>query len=268
MYDNKTKESARCWCWNQVCRRVPKGSTVMVLIGDTDFELQEGTKRGMKVVGVDKKLDNVKRFRKSKGVAIEDDFYTQMINLKPDAIIFDGVSGVTKNTLELLDSASLFTKAIVWNGLRGRDRLGKQSQLLLSDFVIDVHRKGRYVAKREAGIHRAMLAYAWFYNTDLRTLRSLPNILQDLEIANRDPAIKKHFSDILRDTENSGRDFAMRKHKPEFMSYRSKDSGQYFDTGAWSTIFSAIGKESGLAIGNTKQKRKSAAAKALMTMRN
>jgi hypothetical protein len=262
MYDNGTKKSARCWCWNQVCQRVPKGSTVMVLIGDTDYELKEGTRRGMNVIGVDVREESVSLFRKNGGIAVCDDFMVQMQNIKPEAIIFDGLSGITKYSEKLIAEAGYYVKVIVWNGLRGRDSLAKNHKLLSSDEEIDVYRKGRKIATRNPGIHRAMLMYAFSLFSDIVRFEYYMDLYRPEKLEARLEAIGEM---------NLHQDLKLRKyltgrHKPEFMTYRSKDSGQYFDAGAWNTVLSGC-TDLKTSYGSTKSQRKSAAAKALLTMR-
>jgi len=259
MYDNATKESARCWCWNQVCQRVPKGSTVMVLIGDTDAELRESQKRGMVAIGVDRNNDCVKMFRKSGGVAINDDFLVQMKNIKPDAVILDGVSGYTKYAREFVAAASHYTRAIVWNGLRGRDSHSKEGKEIYESFEIRVFKKGRAVAKRQPGIHRAMLLYASYFYEEIAGIHEYCNISYPKEI-------ETECGEFLYCVATMGEEI-MYSNKPEFMTYRSKDSGQYFDSGAWSTML-PIGRLDNSRHGTKASVRKAAAAKAVVTMRN
>lgn len=229
----------------------------MVLIGDTDYEFHEARKRGMHAIGIDIRKESVDTFRKSGGIAICDDFVVQMKNIKPDAIIFDGVSGMTKYTITLVAQACLYTTAVVWNGLRGRDKMAKEWQEDFADFEIDVYRKGRKVAKREAGIHRGMLMYSWAFYEELENLDTFCELSYPPEITSK-------AGEMLWRV-HKYRDFVMNHNKPEFMSYRSKDSGQYFDTAAWTPIMPAGNYLPG-SHGSARSRRKSAAAKALLTM--
>jgi hypothetical protein len=275
----------------------------MVLIGDTDYEFKEATKRGMHAIGIDIRKESVGMFRKSGGIAIQDDFRQQMCAIKPEAVIFDGVSGLTAYTEYLSEYASLCNvKAFVWNGLRGRDSHSGEWKRRFSGETIDVYSKGRFVAKRQPGIHRAMLLYAKSHLRDMRNLEyvvrilinSIPQsskremlwiasrlqvegvwelarqvvmemirlrhkqldlLLSNQEWAQREFAIVTNFEDIFQGA-------VSRVNRPEFMTYKSKDSGQYFDTGAWTPL---PGSEIDIKV-ERKSKLKAAAAKALLTM--
>ncbi len=279
MYDSGTKQSARCWCWNQVEQRVPKNSLVMVLIDDTDFELKEGIRRGFRVVGIDKSKQSIEKGKASGGIAVRDDFINQMESLKPDAAIFDGVSGITKYAMALIDAARYTTRAVVWNGLRGRDKYGgmMKSSVERSEFKIHCYKKGKPQGHVFPGLHRGMLLYS----------KELVNIIKDFDDLvddfpfpyEEDPLKAWSKPERIQYLCRFANDVFMRHHKPEFMSYRSKDSGQYFDAAAWTQNREFFGRndldwrdrslyESAAANRSLASKRKSAAAKALLTMRS
>ena len=240
MYDNPTKETWRGWAWNQIAARINPGSLVVTLCGKTSLDAQYGFKRGMNVVGVDISQEGVDAYRDDGFVATCDKLHRQVWALKPDAVIFDMLGGITTPSMRDPIRLSLFTKASVWNGLRGRDNgvPNQVKRLLVPDYT-----NGRR-SQAEVGIHRGRVAWAHWAGVCLDAAKK---------------PLSQRYIDMLGEWS-----------RPAFQSYRSKDSGQYFDSVAWTTESLRV-DPSNVVMTNSKRcnasKRKAAAAKALITMR-
>lgn len=252
-YDNPTKDTWRGWAWNQIASRVPPGSLVMVLCGDTDMDNRHAMRRGLRCVGIDIRQDGVDVFRAGGGIAVKDKIHRQLWLLKPQGVILDMLGGITvPSFVDPVMASWISCQAIVWNGLRGRDTLGgKLSRESKSLTVLQY--KDRVSQRGIAGVHRGKLgivlmsglANAILYGDKSEGLNHFPH---------RHPT-QGFLDDFCRMT------------KPEFSSYRSKDSGQHFDSFAMTTCV----KTQQVQMHDTKvvreSKRKAAAAKALLTMR-
>lgn len=259
-YENQTKDVWRGWAWNQIEERCHDVERVMVLAGDSAQDIKHAERRGIQCIGVDTSAKFVGEFRKNGGVATKDSIENQLYLHTPDGVILDMTGGVAESTSELLSIASFSSRLVVWNGLRGRDVLGGKVANSKLGFArrLDIDRK-----------HRGAIAFdLWFSN--IYTHGFMFRYEQD-----RGPA-DEHTSRLIFHA-------LMLRCKPCFYSYRSKDSGQWFDSVAFTSPCSYMGwgKENNQSnqarkdIGSlmdaaeipTGSKRKAAAAKAIMTMK-
>lgn len=239
MYDNPTKETWRGWAWNQIAARINPGSLVMTLCGQSDADAKCAIKRGFRVVGVDVNQKGVDAYRKAGHVAVCDKLHRQVFCIKPDAVIFDMLGGATKLSMGDPIQLSLFTRAAVWNGLRGRDIKvpTPTKQLLIPDYTT-----GRKL-RTSVGIHRGKLAWVHWAGVVLAYAK-VP--------------LSEDYVNMLGELS-----------RPAFQSYKSKDGGQYFDSVAWTTSQLTVDPKL-VGLNDSKRcnesKRKAAAAKALLTM--
>jgi hypothetical protein len=259
MYENGTKQTWRGWAWNQVQKRVPPGSLVMVLAGDSSLDIGYARKRGLECVAVDVLDECVDKFRLKGGIAVKDKIHRQLINIKPDAVILDMLGGITPTSWGSPVAASMVCKAVVWNGLRGRD-LGagrvadKIGECSIPDYTSD-RRKMTKIGK-----HRGKMGFSSLVQMHWDAYCGRTALQVDdgsgVRVGTEIPA------EVVEVVASSLR--------PAFYSYRSKDSGQYFDSCAWTNMQGVAEgmKESKLADTRRcrKSRRKSAAAKALLTM--
>jgi hypothetical protein len=244
-YVNPTKSTWRGWSWNQVMQRAGRSyayakKTVCVLAGDSAGDAAHARKHGVKCVAIDYSVDNVRTFRETGGVAIQDSLRNQLIAMTPDCLIADFVNGITYENLAIAVDAIAICDAVVLNFLRGRDALGGKMASAGDSMV--PHYSGRRVVVEPTGKHRGKLAavlLGWmcaedWYGID-RGRRFIP---EDL----------------------------FGKMKPSFYSYRSKDSGQYFDSIAITTKDFQIQetKEWIKSIAPQASRRKAAAARAVL----
>lgn len=218
-FDNATKETWRGWAWNQLEKRLPPGSLVVVLAGECAGDAPHAEKRGLRVVGVDTNMDCVRAFRKAGGVAIQGDVSKVVALLKPDALIADMLGGMTCHSMQPFYYAR-DSRAIVWNGLRGRDTHGGRVAAKYSLEMVPEARNGR-CRKTQIGLHRGKLMFLqllkWEWETylverrpgDLATIRHIRN------------NVPEWFLDIQT-----------RRMMPEYSSYRSPDGSgiTYFDS--------------------------------------
>lgn len=268
----------------------------MVLIGDTDNDLVEGKKRGFQVVGIDRVIHNVNHFRAAGGIAIADEFNAQLALIEPDGVIYDGVAGLGMDSIMFTWLASIRTRVIVWNGLRGRDPWITSARYeIAARQILKIFRNGVCSGEQRAGKHRGMLVYAEAMGefvkseTDLTEYHELfmarfgaQNTLQQKIDLNRPPReIRQLQNDIddltaeLQQIDNIREDLEakyMIRTSPTFGTYRSKDGGQYFDSAAWTNYWSQEIALRGklnvpLAATSSRSARKAAAAKALLTRR-
>jgi hypothetical protein len=262
MYDNGTKEAWRGWAWNQVASRVAPGSTVIAMCGDSGKDSEVARKKGFQCVGIDLVQQHVDTFRESGGVAVCDKLHRQLWALKPDAAILDMLGGLTTRSFVDPYCASLGCKAVVWNGLRGRDAgVGSLSRQLESNkFTFLDFSSGRGV-RRIFGKHRGHLAFFLITQIGLCTYEGKHFIDSNGRLAFPPVHVKQWHLDMLA-----------RELRPAFNSYKSKDSGQYFDSIAWSNP-SGLARDfsNGIQLANSdvcnQSRRKSAAAKAVLTKR-
>jgi hypothetical protein len=245
-YANPTKATWRGWSWNQVMQRSGKSylhakKTVCVLAGDSAGDAGHAERHGVKCVAIDYSVDNVRTFRDTGGVAIQDSLKNQIVAMTPDCLIADFVNGITFDNLGLALDAITICDAVVLNFLRGRDALGGKMARAGDSMV--PHYSGRRVVVEPTGKHRGKLAaviLGWmcaedWYGID-RERKFIPAEVFD-------------------------------KMKPSFHSYRSKDSGQYFDSVAITTKDFRIheAKDWVQSLAPQASRRKAAAAKAVLT---
>ena len=245
-YTNPTKSTWRGWSWNQVVQRAGKScshykKTVCVLAGDSAGDVVHAEKHGVRCVAIDYSEGNVKNYRQSGGVAVQDSLKNQLTALTPDCLIADFVNGITVDNMALMLDSVIVCDAVVFNFLRGRDPLG--GQLAACGDAVIASYDGRRRLSVECGKHRGRLSamlLAWacaemWYGID-RDARLIPDDL-----------------------------FA--KMRPSFYSYKSSDGGQYFDSVAITTKDFRIEQSkpwiAGLA--PIDSRRKAAAAKAVLT---
>lgn len=255
-YNNATKATWRGWAWNQVAARVPRGSTVMVLCGDTAADEEAARKRGLYCVGVDRNEDCVVNFRDNGGIAVKDCISNQLIHQRPDAVILDFLGGLTPVSVSIFSLATLTCKAVAANFLRGRDTLGKQLSDTYGGMKLHSYVKDRPTVVN-CGRHRGKVMYCTFLHNLVDQAWARRKILSEVEEAN---FVKK---------------FAC-KYRPCFYSYESKDSkGLHYDsiviTSGLVSDETVAGLEKASRMFTTKKgiesRRKAAACKAVLTMR-
>lgn len=254
-YDNGTKQTWRGWAWNQIASRTKKNDLVMVLCGDSAADVPHAKKRDLRCVGVDIVEENVAKFRKAGGVAVHGKLHTTAFSMKPNAIIADMLGGLTERSAQTPLTLSHFCDAFVWNGLRGRDPIGGELSSISSGLPIPSFRNGR-MRFEEVGKHRGKILYAGIISSFWHVYEH--GVAPSDDDFDGTAAIPDWF---IRQV--------AKVHKPVFYSYRSKDGGQYFD----SMAISGHKKQKlwpELASNNrtSKAKRRSAAAKAILTMRH
>lgn len=241
-YNNPTKETWRGWAWNQIrSRGVLPGETVMVLCGEGGYDFEIARRKGYSVIGVDINSKCVDSFRAKGGIAVCDSLKDQLITIRPKALIADMLGGATSSTLGMLIDATAICDVVVFNLLRGRDNGICEMPGSIPKF------SGRQKSLTEIGKHRGKIATTyllWHYADEMGFGRFIPNSLFEAT-------------------------------KPDFHSYRSKDSRNlYYDSGALTTRkCTAIknGEACDLSVlsnfASRSSNRKAAAAKALLTMR-
>jgi hypothetical protein len=234
----------------------------MVLAGDSALDIDFARKRGFECVAVDVSQACVEKFRSKGGVAVNDKIHRQLINIKPDAVILDMLGGLTSASWATTVAAAMVCKAVVWNGLRARDLgAGRVSEKIGECWIPDYTSGRRKTTK--IGNHRgkmgfsALLQMHWDVYCGRPAMRIGEGI--GLQVGSIIPAevVEAIASDL----------------RPAFYSYRSKDSynGQYFDSCAWTNMAGVSDGMQGARLDNSRRckssRRKSAAAKALLTMR-
>jgi len=274
MYDNGTKETWRGWAWNQVASRCIAGSAVGVLCGGIAADYEVSRKKGFTVIGVDTQEECVNTFRKKGGVAIKDDILSQMKFSKFEAIILDELGGLTKNSMYRFSRSGYQCQCIVANYLRGRDPLAVEMQKHLNGFTVPVKLKDRSVERIEVNKHRGVLAWVW------NRAPAVADIMAGLEEEEWGLFTLEELlgcSDY-RPSFQEAIDYVAGKENPKFYSYKSKDSGQYFDSVAFTGSGEGLPDQSSLSFSeawqkrhglktHAKSKRLAAAAKAVMTKR-
>lgn len=260
MFDNDTKLCWRGWAWNQIAKRVRPGGVVVVLAGECAMDLPKARKHGFECVGVDIDGECVDTFREAGGVAVQDVLHRQLLAIRPDGVIADMMGGVTENGWNSFVSASVCgASGVVWNGLRGRDSgIGKFADLN-REFRVPEFSTGRpRLVQIEK--HRGKIIWLnWCLNSWL-----IVNGSQSDWIGGGGPKTVdiSGFSDkFILELSKIGR--------PEYFSYRSKDSGQFFDSVAFSCLpgFRTNVVELANSYRCQRSRRKAAAAKALLTRR-
>jgi len=245
-YSNATKATWRGWAWNQVASRVPRGSTVMVLCGDTAADEFEARKRGLYCIGVDVKQDCIEAFRESGGIAVKDKVHRQIGMIKPEAVILDFMGGITPMSYGTCMYAAITCRCIVANFLRGRDRQGSDICDAVGDCMTVEYVKNRVKHTR---INRHRGKAFWFNEwTNCANSHGIVKTEEVQEVCNK----------------------MLRQMKPCFYSYPSKDSpGLYYDSFAVSSEL--LSTSEGIQWADIRRvkasKRKAAAAKALLTMK-
>src|SRR5690606_15930967 len=150
-----TKQTWRGWAWNQLGGRLAPGSRVMVLCGEYGrADIDHANRRGFECVGIDVSRECVDAFRSANGVAVLDKLHRQMLLIQPDGVILDMLGGMTRQSMIDPLWCSLVAKAIVWNGLRGRDPLVSHVAQHAGQTVSDYTGGGRGTIRSVRGNHR------------------------------------------------------------------------------------------------------------------
>lgn len=274
VYDNGTKETWRGWAWNQVASRCVPGSTVGVLCGDIAADYEVSVRKGFTAIGLDIKQDCVDSFKAKGGLAVKDDVSSQMHYTHFDAMILDELGGVTQSSLMRFSKASGHCSAVVANYLRGRDTVAVGIQKHLDGFVVPVKMKDRSVKRIAVSKNRGVLAWVWNRVDALADiLAEIPEadwLLLSLEEKLQCEDYRKIFQTAIFEV--------ARKENPQFYSYKSKDSFQYFDSVAFNGCGNGTTKSNLLNVLESlhrrkgkrtmlSSKRKAAALKAVRTKR-
>jgi hypothetical protein len=244
-YSNPVKSTWRGWSWNQVTQRSGKSyshsrKTVCVLAGDSAGDAIHAERHGVKCVAIDYDIGNVRTYRANGGAAIQDSLKNQLLAMAPDCVIADFVNGITFENLAIMIDSVAICDSVVFNFLRGRDPIGgvmARSRAVVPNYI------GRRKVDETTGKHRGKLAalfIGWacaemWYGID-REERFIPGEIFE-------------------------------KMRPSFYSYKSQDSGQYFDSIAITTKDFRIveSKEWVASLAPLASRRKAAAAKAVLT---
>lgn len=217
-YKNRTKKLWRRWAWNEMGRRLPPGSSVMVYAGDSAMDYQEGLRRGFEVHAVDIVEENVKKFREEGGIATTDKFHRQQLAGPTDGAIIDALGGITDDSFRTpVGAANLFCKVIAWNGLRGRDPDAVRLTEDKGDFTFyDFTNPDKPRLTNANDKHRGKKAWLLMacHNYSIMANGCFEDRLGlGIQVYNRD--IIRTFSLMT---------------KPAFYSYQSEDSNQIFDS--------------------------------------
>lgn len=230
-YDNGTKETWRGWAWNQVASRCIAGSTVGVLCGDIAADYQVSVRKGFVAIGLDIKDEYVQTFRNKGGFAVNDDVVLQMNYTKFDAMILDELGGLSDRSLHRLSTASSHCKCVVANYLRGRDPIAVGIQASLNGFFVPVKLKDRSRKTIEVGKHRGVLAWVWNSVEAMADVLLADGLEEDWQIGLT--LEEKLQCDDYRSVFQEAINEVARRENPQFYSYKSKDSLQYFDSVAF-----------------------------------
>lgn len=219
-YQNNTKAAARGWAWNRICDEIRgsfdrKRARIYVLIGETNLELEIAEKKGFSrynVIGVDLKEEHVKRWRAAGGLAIQAPLepVLYLSKVRPSAVIADFCGGITVNNMHVVLAALNKVNPpgkIICNMLRGRDQvryfrhkgyehITGRSELALIEFLY------KYIAYTEEATNA--FSFSEYDGEPLRTVKK--SIIQQ----------KTHSM--------------WEQLNPQFYSYKSEDSSQWFDS--------------------------------------
>lgn len=251
-YDNETKRHWRKWAWKRIASAASPGWRVVYLIGDSALDHQEAESRGLVGIGVDCISTNVANARSKGAIAVNDRLHRQVISIRPDALLADMLGGLTAKSFNgiLYTAMGSGVKFVVWNGLRGMDHPVEHDGLSVVDWS-----SGR-PHRTHVGKHRGKMA--------VLQVCSMFCLQRDgrLDIErNARQQLLVYQSEV---------DALCRQMRPSFYSYRSEDSGQWFDSVAFSIGWLNAGHDA-LSLKETRKnkvsKRRAAAAKAVATKR-
>ena len=240
-YNNPTKATWRGWAWNQMKKRLPPGSRVLVLAGNSAGDLKWGQRHGFECVAIDVDQKCVDYWRKVGGIAVRDDLHSQVRALQPRGVIADMTGGIRGETVGMLFDAALICDAVVANLRRGQDKGIRHHNGTVVNHLANRRKRIELVAK-----HRGKIAFTYLAKL----------IAEDFLSTEFDESAFESIGDIT---------------KPSFYSYKSQESKRsaYYDSVALSTSSFELSLEqrelmsSGI---DQQSKRKAAAAKALLTM--
>lgn len=232
MYDNVTKGQARGWAWNRLTQQIPgrlerKKARIFCLIGDTTNELEAGISKGFSrhnIIGVDVKKEAVIMWRKAGGLAIQIPLEAAIAfsKIRPQGVIADFHCGINDMTFKTFLQAVACTDmpgCIIINMLRGRDqvedfRLPHQHEFLkiAAPELLQVAKKRNYIILQQL--------FNIVYTPTL-TLDPKTHFLNPREA-------KRNFDDFQRAFMHHF-DVFKQMLNPKMHSYKSQDSGQWFD---------------------------------------
>jgi hypothetical protein len=220
-YDNATKASSRGWAWNRICEEIRgsfnrKRARIYVLIGETNAELETAERKGFSrhnVIGVDLEKEHVQRWRAAGGLAIQAPLEAVITFSKvyPQGIIADFCNGVTVENVHTVMCALFHCVApgcVIANLLRGRDKIKTFS---LPYFQINPQEFKR----RSRVLWEEIFANIIYHNYGV-----------DLYNDERAYSRNSEWAAICQ----NAYDEMVERFQPNFSSYRSEDSGQWFDT--------------------------------------
>jgi hypothetical protein len=214
-----------------------------VLAGDSAGDAVYAERHKVSCVAIDYDISNVNTFRKTGGVAVQDSLQNQIMALTPDCVIADCVNGITVDNIALLLDAITVCDAVVLNLLRGRDPVGGDMVKQMQGFAYTVpHYKRGDVVVESIEKHRGKMAA-------LLIAAACNEMWYDRP---RSSAVPQDVFDRMR---------------PSFYSYRSMDSGQYFDSVAITTKDFRIeqSKRWIASLAPQMSRNKASAAKAVLT---
>lgn len=222
MYDNGTKETMRGWTWNRIGDFIPpvlrKTSTVFYLPGEHDFDRSVGVSKGFRsanMFAIDRDENAIEVVRKNGGRGIVGELVEVLRQQvahewRPNVIVADLMCGLYRSTLDLMRIMMCFNSTVVAvNLLRGRDPIGALHSRQLSENGVS-HDSLKVLFKASGALdlmkHRGVLAY-------LRTLSQANSLAS--------------ANGIYYSQDEWCANIAARQ--PVVTSYRSQDSGNYFD---------------------------------------
>ena len=217
--------------------------TVCVLAGDSAGDAVYSERHKVRCVAIDYDISNVETFRAAGGVAVQDSLKNQILALTPDCVIADCVNGITVDNIALLLEAITVCDAVVLNLLRGRDPVGGEMVKQMSGLTyVGPHYKGGCVVEDAIEKHRGKMI-----------------ALLIASACNEMCYNRQRSSVVPRDVFD--------RLQPSFYSYRSRDSGQYFDSVAITTKDFKIeqSKQWVASLAPQHSRNKAAAAKAILT---
>lgn len=270
MYDNGTKETWRGWAWNQISMRCPAKSKIGVFCGDVAADYEVATKKGFTPVGVDIVENCVTAFRKKGGVAIHEDVTSVVRFFDFDGFILDELGGVTKSSAHRLKVVQRGCFAVVANYLRGRDSTGADLCRQLNFLTVPIKNKSRHMVRLPINKHRGLIAWVF---TNVLPIADFEFCFDAVSLTRKIASFSyKERLQVLVD-------YFAKESNIQVFSYRSKDSGQYFDSVAYSNKDAIDSRDSFREVRELdmrvakyhsrlrKIKNKAAAAKALITTR-
>lgn len=286
-YSNNTKSTWRGWAWNRISENVPKGGSVLVLCGDGAFDTNEASRRGFNAHGFDLDNKKVQLFRDQGHIAYCTPVGFGSVAVRGDAAILDWTSGMTNRTLE--ETVSVIRSGIsflVVNFLRGREKQRDSIFQLMKSHEVracsafrclavfnDQTRRWHFVSMDK---HRGFLFLLSIFTAAFQA--HVKDVFDRFDEDNVKQLLLAHSQNAEKATLPYTSLYRLAAVKdwcnevrPQFYSYRSKDSGQWFDSVAFHTTAMQSDKLSiypSHAVVPKSTRRRIAAARAVFTKKS